>query len=223
MHSTDLKSQAGHLYVSIDGHDWLLDTGAPTSFGDIKSLYIGKIEFTVPESYMGLNATQLSEFVCHSTMGIIGADVLNEFCILIDVGGEQISFATNEIKLAGDILEIEEFMGIPIVSPNIGGANRRMIFDTGAQISYLQNISLNTFPSAGIVNDFYPGVGQFQTETYMVDVSIGTKSQQLRCGSLPELLGMTLMMTGTEGIIGNEILRNSVAGYFPKQKQFVLA
>ena len=114
-------------------------------------------------------------------------------------------------------------MGIPIVSPNIDGANRRMIFDTGAQISYLQNISLNTFPSAGIVNDFYPGVGQFQTETYMVDISIGTKSQQLRCGSLPELLGMTLMMAGTEGIIGNEILRNSVAGYFPKQKQLVHA
>ena len=46
------------------------------------------------------------------------------------------------------------------------GVERRMFFDTGAQISYLQDDVLDTFPSAGPVTDFYPGVGQFQTETH---------------------------------------------------------
>ena len=223
MFTTTLKFQDGHLYVSIDGFDWLLDTGAPTTFGDIGSLSIETTEFTVPDSYMGLNATQLSGYVGHSTAGIIGADVLNEFYLLIDIQGEQVSFSTNEVELSGERVKLEEVMGVPIIHANIAGADRRMFFDTGAQISYLQDESLNTFPSEGTVSDFYPGMEPFQTETYRVDVTIGETSQKLRCGSLPELLGMTLMIAGTEGIIGNEILSNRIVGYFPKQKQLVLA
>jgi hypothetical protein len=33
---------------------------------------------------------------------------------------------------------------------------------------------------------------------------------------------MTLMMAGTEGIIGNEILQDRVAGYFPRRQELVL-
>jgi len=57
----------------------------------------------------------------------------------------------------------------------------------------------------------------------MVDVTIGTEQHKLRCGSLPELLGMTLISAGVEGIIGNEILNNRVVGYFPNHQQLVLA
>ncbi len=218
-----LKLQAGHLYVSIDSHDWLLDTGEPMTFGNIESLCIERVEFDIPDSYMGLNAVKLSEFVGHSTAGIIGADILKKFNILIDMKDEQATFAIDEIVLTGNTLEIDEYMGIPIVLAKIGGTDRRMFFDTGAQISYFQDESLNTFPSVGAVTDFYPGVGQFQTETYMVDATIGTEQHKLRCGSLPELLGMTLMIAGTEGIIGNEILNNRVVGYFPNHQQLVLA
>ena len=113
-------------------------------------------------------------------------------------------------------------MGIPIIQTNINGVTHPMFFDTGAQISYFQSQTLSTFPSVGTVTDFYPGIGQFQTETYLVDVTIGTKTYKLRCGALPELLGRTLMMAGTAGIIGNEILSNRIVGYFPKSKQLVL-
>ena len=47
---------------------------------------------------------------------------------------------------------------------------------------------------------------QFQTETHTVDIRVGKSSFRLRCGSLPGLLGMTLMMAGTEGILGNQIV-----------------
>ena len=129
-----LKLQAGHLYVSIDSHDWLLDTGGPMTFGNIESLCIERVEFDIPDSYMGLNAAQLSEFVGHSTAGIIGADILKKFNILIDMKDEQATFAIDEIVLTGNTLEIDEYMGIPIVLAKIGGTDRRMFFDTGAQI-----------------------------------------------------------------------------------------
>ena len=91
-----------------------------------------------------------------------------------------------------------------------------------AQISYFQGAALTTFPAAGPVTDFYPGVGQFQTETYMVSAAIGNATYTHRFGSLPGLLGMTLMMAGSAGIIGNEILRTRAVGFFPRRRRVVL-
>ncbi len=92
-------------------------------------------------------------------------------------------------------------MGIPIVTARVGDSDYRMFFDTGAQTSYFQDDSLTSFPSAGRVTDFYPGVGQFQTDTHDVPVSLGGVVFSLRCGRLPGLLGATLMMAGTVGIV----------------------
>ena len=96
-----------------------------------------------------------------------------------------------------------------------------MFFDTGAQISYWQDEALSNFPSLGKVTDFYPGFGEFETETYQLELSIDTESNKLICGSLPGLLGETLMMASAQGIIGNEIMKDRVIGYFPDSKQLV--
>ena len=221
MITTDLKFINGHLFVSIDGNDWLLDTGAPSSFGDIQELIIADRNFSVSNDFSGLTASILSGHVDHATVGLIGADILNTFSILFDVANEKVAFSLDEIELDGDVLAVNEVMGIPIITANIGGEAKQMFFDTGAQISYFQNQSLSDYPSAGIVDEFYPGVGEFRTETHMVNTTLGTQEHLIRCGSLPELLGMTLMMAGVEGIVGNEVLIDRVVGYFPKQRQMV--
>jgi hypothetical protein len=117
---------------------------------------------------------------------------------------------------------LDEFMGIPIVTARIGGHDYRMFFDTGAQISYFQGDLRTEFPPAGRVTDFYPGVGQFQTDTNDVPVSLAGVAFTLRCGVLPGLLGMTLMMAGTKGIVGNAILRDRIVGYFPRRRTMIL-
>ena len=71
------------------------------------------------------------------------------------------------------------------------------------------------------MTDFYPGFGEFKTETYQLELSIGTESNKLICGSLPGLLSETLMMASAQGIIGNEIMKYRVIGYFPNRKQLV--
>ena len=92
------------------------------------------------------------------------------------------------------------------------------LLDTGAQISYFQDDSLTDFPSAGSVTDFYPGVGQFQTDTHQVAVSLGGVAFTLRCGTLPGSLGEDLMkIAGIDGIVGNQILCNRIVGYFPRR------
>ena len=221
MQQFSLTFHEGHLFATVCDHEWLDDTGAPTSFGRGPLLRIADRDFHLSTNYMGLSATTLSGFVGRSTAGILGADILNKFDLTFDVPNGQISFTESEVEMIGDVIESEEFMGIPIIQATIDGSPRQMFFDSGAQISYFQDDALSTFPAAGKVTDFYPGIGEFQTETYLVDVLIGNGSYILRCGSLSGLLGMTLMMAGVEGIIGNEILQHRVIGFFPRRHRMI--
>lgn len=217
-----LHFRDGHLFLELDGELWLLDTGAPASFGESHSLSIAGEQFSPGASYLGLTAATLSQFVGVSCVGLLGADVLGRFDHIFDVAAGQLTVSTGELSHSGQSVVLDEFMGIPMVTARVGSGDYRMFFDTGAQISYFQDDSLTEFPSAGSITDFYPGVGQFQTDTHDVPVSIGGVMFTLRCGALPSLLGMTLMMADVAGIVGNAILANRKVGYFPRRRMLCL-
>ena len=217
-----LQLRDGHLFVDVGGEPWLLDTGAPASFGTSRNLAIDGEEFSVATGYLGLTAESLSQFVGVPCVGLLGVDVLGRFDLILDAAGARLTVSTAELQHSGHSIPLDEFMGIPIVTARIGDSDHRLFFDTGAQISYFQDASLTSFPSAGRVTDFYPGFGQFQTDTHNVRVSLGEVVFTLRCGRLPGLLGTTLMMAGTDGICGNAILSDRRVGYFPRRRAMVL-
>lgn len=222
MKTLPLSLTHGHLFVELDGGLWLFDTGAPTSFGTTASLNFAASQFSLQREYMGLNATTLSEYIGMECSGLLGADILGRFDHLIDTAKGSLTVSDSELSHDGHAVHVDEFMGIPIVTAFVAGTGYRMFFDTGAQVSYFQDESLAGYEPAGSMTDFYPGVGQFQTDTHDVPFSIGEISTVLRCGSLPSLLGATLMMAGTHGIIGNQILEGRVVGFFPKRGLFCL-
>lgn len=207
----------GHLFVRLEGHLWLFDTGATTSFGAVDGLLIAEEQFSISSSYFGLTASTLSDHVGVECSGLLGADILGRFDHLLDTAGGRLTVSTVELSHDGQHVHLDEFMGVPIVTANVGGSDYRMFFDTGAQISYFQEDSLVGFPPAGSVTDLYPGFGQFQTDTHEVPLSLGDISFLLRCGCLPDLLGATLMMAETQGIIGNQVLLDRVVGFFPRR------
>jgi len=222
MNTLPLQLRDGHLFVELNGELWLFDTGAPTSFGTSSSLSLAGEQFKLGSSYLGLTAASLSGFVRVQCVGLLGTDVLGRFDHILDVPGGTLSLSTDELSHAGQTVRLGDFMGIPILTAQIAGTDYRMFFDTGAQISYLQDNSLADFPAAGNVTDFYPGVGQFETDTHQVTVTLAGVAFTLRCGTLPALLGATLMLADTEGIVGNQILCNRVVGYFPRRQELVL-
>ena len=222
MQSLSLKFETGHLYLILDGVEWMFDTGSPTSFGAVDELVLDGEAFTIPTSYMGMDAAQLSDFAGHPTVGLLGSDVINRFDIRIDIDSGELVFSLDEFPLEGTVIPLKQFMGIPLLEVEIGGSTYRMFFDTGAQVSYFQNGSLQSFPAAGAISDFYPGYGQFDTETHMLDLKIGGQAMTLRCGDLPKMLAAGLVMGGAKGIVGNTILPGRVAGYFPRRGQLVL-
>ena len=207
----------GHLFVQLEENLWLFDTGAPTSFGSSHSLTFAGEQFSLAQSYFGLTAETLSRFVRVQCCGLLGADILGRFDHIINIGKGLLTLSIAELSHDSQCIFMDEFMGIPVVTAHIGSMDYRMFFDTGAQISYFQGDSLADFPPAGSVSDFYPGVGQFQTQTYEVPVTLGCNSFVLRCGSLPSMLGATLMIADTQGIIGNQVLMDRIVGYFPRR------
>jgi len=186
----------------------------------VSNIIFARQEFRLAASFFGLTSAALSRLVGVTCVGLLGADVLRHFDHILDPISGTVTTSASELEHSGKVVRLSEFMGIPIVTARIADRDYRMFFDTGAQFSYFQEDSLSNFPYAGSVTDFYPGVGQFPTETYLIEVALGSVTFTVRCGSLPALLGATLMMADTQGIIGNEVLQNRVTGFFRGEKYY---
>lgn len=203
-----------YYYDSVDGHiivrdgvlRLLIDTGAPLSVGESSSLVLADETYQIAREYMGVTPVSLSKSIGSSIHALIGADILNRFDVIIDPSQSIFTLNDEEEELAGIPIELDDFMGIPIVSASVGERTIRMFFDTGAKLSYLVPELTETLPCEGIEQDFYPGIGNFYTDTFKVPISIGSAEFTLRVGVLPKILQMTLMMADTAGIIGTAIL-----------------
>ena len=148
---------------------------------------------------------------------LIGANILGCFDHIFNIAARTLTVSAAELSHEGQNVRLDSFMGIPIINAIINDSDHRMFLDTGAQISYFQEGSLAESPSAGSVTDFYPGVGQLQTNTHIVPIALGDSPFLFRCGRLPDALGTTLMMAGTKCIIGNQLLIDRVVGFFPRR------
>jgi hypothetical protein len=234
-----------HLFIEIDNRYWLIDTGSPSSFGDIDQITLYKLDFSIKRENRGLNAEKLSEMVGIKCAGLIGTDILNQFDLIFDLYqgkllitldeidpvniSEKLKFietTIDDIKLDGICLTINDFSGVPILTVNVGELGTteyRMFFDTGAQISYFQHDSISDFPQNGSITDFYHGFGKFTTDVYEIPIRF-TESDwyTIKFGKLPDLLEMSLLNTSVNGIIGNEIMINKAVGYFPRRKIMVI-
>ena len=51
MDTLPLQLRDGHLFVELNGELWLLDTGAPTSFGNSTSISLAGEQFSLGSSY----------------------------------------------------------------------------------------------------------------------------------------------------------------------------
>ena len=222
MFTTTLKNIHGHLYITLDGHDWLLDTGSPKSFGNTKTLTIDSQEFAIKTPPADLSTFQLSLYIDHETFGLIGTDILNHFNVLLDLHGEKVTFSTKHLELKGEHLPLSSMGGTPIIDSEVGHKHYAMFFDTGAPLSYCQDSSLTQFPAAGVVEDFYPGTGHFTTDSYAVDMSFGNQSFTLQCGALPLELDTMVHAMGADGIIGNDIVAQREVGYFALENEIVI-
>lgn len=212
-----LKFINDHLFIVLEGKYWLLDTGGPTSFGDTQQITLDGRMFEIAPDYMGTKASVIAQATGVPCQGLIGEDIMVQFDLVFDLKKDEISISSEELPVEGTKIPLIGFMGIPLLKAEIAGKQFQMVFDTGAQISYLQDDITSTFPSRGVVEDFHPVFRDFTSESYDVVGQIENLTFTFRCGILPELLGLSVKMANAQGVLGNSIMRGRILGYFPRR------
>jgi hypothetical protein len=211
-----------HLFLETEGRRYLIGTGSPKSFAGTPSLILDGRTFAIVPNYMKLTAASLSQQVGVECHGLLGADVLNQFDHLIDLPQGRITISSEENQMQGVGSPISFLQGIPIVSVRIQNEPYRMFLDTGAQVSYFQSPLLDGYPSAGVVSDFFPGFGPFETHLHIVSTNFAGVDFELRFGKIPATLAAGLMVAKTLGVIGNAFFHHRPVGYFPRRSLLVL-
>jgi hypothetical protein len=208
MKSFQLKIFKGHPIIEDGEKIILIDTGAPSTINASDSLTFCSDSFECSTNYLGLTVSKISDMLGTEITTLLGADILSEYKILFDYKNEVVEFNKQEITFDGAEIAISNFMGIPVIELSIDSQILKFFLDTGAKLSYLSKSITNNYKSVGTDEDFYPGVGLFKTECFEISTSFGTKNFIVKYGNLPQLLQMTLMLGGTDGIIGFDFFNN---------------
>lgn len=198
----------GHPIINDGENIILIDTGAPSTIHDSDSLIFCSESFGCSTNYMGLTVSKISEMLGTEITTLLGADILSNFKIHFDYKNEVVDFSKEAITFEGTEIDISNFMGIPIIELSIDNQNLKFFLDTGAKLSYLSDSITSNYESIGTDEDFYPGVGKFETPCYEIPTSFGEHNFIVKYGNLPTLLQMTLMIGGTDGIIGFDFFNN---------------
>ena len=198
----------GHPIINAGENRILIDTGARSTIHTSDSLNFCSHSFGCSTNYMGLTVSKISDMLGTEITTLLGADILSDYKILLDYQNQVIEFSKKEIDIDGTQVDISNFMGIPIIKMTVDNQELKFFLDTGAKLSYLSDSLTSNYESVGTDEDFYPGVGKFQTEFYEIPTVFGNTQFVVKYGNLPTLLQMTLMLGGTDGIIGFDFFNN---------------
>lgn len=218
-----LHLEDDRLFIGIKNKMWIMATGAPRSFGKIGAIQLEDEDFTIADNYMGMTIDDVLDVMLTEKhqglpiVGLLGMDILGCFDHVIDCTAQTIALSRAQQDCWGDVITLTQFMGTPVLPVTIADRDYAMVLETGASISYFQDASIKDFPSAGTTQDFYPGYGRYETETHEVTMTLGGQTFTLRCGILPDALSVMMEMTGTTGVVGNELLRDRKVGFFPRR------
>jgi hypothetical protein len=208
MKSYQINLFKGHAIIVEGENTILIDTGAPSTIHATNNIEFCGKSYHCTTSQMGLTVEKLAEMLGTKITTLLGTDILSKYKIMFDYRNKLVKFATKEYELNGEEVKISSFMGIPIIELLVSNQPLKFFLDTGAKLSYLSNNFTANYNSVGREVDFYPGVGEFETECYEILTSIGNREFLVKYGNLPDLLQMTLMLGGTNGIIGFDFFNN---------------
>jgi hypothetical protein len=219
-----LSFEMGHLFAEIEGKKFVLDTGSPMSMASSPGLNFRGKDLRLPGNVVGLTPLQLSGFIGTEVHGLLGTDVLNEEDLLLDFEHGKLVIPGAPLPMEGEAIPFRPVMGVPLVEAVVDGQVYGFFFDTGARISYFQEEDvLAKGPKVGAEEDFYPGFGRFSTETYRLEVKLGSRAFSLVTGTLPAMLGLSLSIAEADGILGNEILQGLKSlAYMPGRNRIVM-
>jgi len=195
-----------HLILDLDSQKVLLSSGVSTSFGDKPLTLLGQKHQLVP-TFIGASAENVSKYIGTKIDAVLGGDILKNLYLEIDLDKEIANFSTTIQDNTGEPLSATLALNVPVITIELRGNPVRLFLDTGAKVSYLHREMLGNYPLANQEDDFYPGLGPFEVQTYAVPIKLSGANISVNFGSLPEQLEVALLMAGCDGILGHDLFR----------------
>jgi len=213
----------GHLILDCEGRHLLLDTGAPSSVYPEPTMPFAGARHSATADYLGVGLEDVSTLVGTELDGLIGADALVPYDTVIDPVRQEVRVDQGEHDPQGACLALDCAMIVPIVEVSISGEPVRMIFDTGAKLSYLDRTFIDAFPPSGTREDFFPGLGTFTTDTFQAQISLGPPSTvTITTGALTAIPALALTLVGARGILGSALFDHFSVCYAPRRNRLTL-
>jgi len=208
--------------IPLNGKTYLLDTGGQISFSDDGIINFAGTTYQKSTGVNVLSSETISSALGTKINGLIGADILSRYIVEINYPENKICVSDSEMQMKGEIFNAGFFMNIPKTNFTIDGKEVSLFLDTGAQISYILKEFTEGKKSTGIKDDFYPLIGNFRTEVFPFEVSIGNYKFPAEFGILPSLLEMTMRMTNSAGVIGYDFFLNKIVKIVYKNERIFI-
>lgn len=215
-----IELHAGHPYLNIDGRRWVLDTGAPVSFGEAPSHPLAA-SLPFVRKHGVIDAEVVSCHLGVPVAGVIGGDFLNrhDHCLDFPCGRYE---ACDGLASSGHEHTLSfpaQLQGLPTIKARIGEDEGDFLFDTGAQLSY----HVGRPPAGHVAGEeiwgFWLGLAdtRFRTPTYEAEVCFADYATTLRFGEPPDGLRQLLLGLGLRGVIGIDLIARHVSWYAPRR------
>lgn len=189
-----------HFIVTDNGKRILVDTGCPYDINERNMQRIPALRQHLKGACEPLN-THIDEFW--------GMEFLEQHKVLFDYQKETFTVADLNDNLTVDHLVAELSMhsvhGLAriIVTMNIAGVDRNILFDSGACIAnYLTRAITNTEKHLREVTDFHPQIGFYDVDLYEHPVKNGSETVDVPFGFQPPEVEPSVRAAGAEGVIG---------------------
>lgn len=196
---------SGRLAFDVEGHSVLLYTGSPVSIGNRDHWRLLGRSIMLHLEYNGLTTDIISKILGVRIDVILGMDALQNLNIMIDRYKQEIFLSREPIKPGKINLKLSMQKDIPITEMKLAENSSKLILDTLLNLTFLSSKVLSKYPIVDKINDFYPGVGNFETNVHQVPLLIDRKNIFLNCGVLPQSLEIALQQSGINGILGTGI------------------
>jgi len=199
-----LEVVSGHLIAQIGDTRALLDTGAPLSFGNGA---LTLLERPVPllDTALGVTPEYITGKVGTRVDALLGTDVLGRLYFEVDCAAGTCTFDDQAAAFDGCRVPLVSMLGTPVAMASIGGAEVRMVVDTGAQFGYLRDTYLQGRRSLGPRDDFHPILGDYTTEVFEVPVTLGDTTMNLAFGRMPPGVALMMDLANAEGDFGTDL------------------
>lgn len=192
----------------------LFDTGVPTSFGVLPesagpalATLLGDPTVRLPKSYASVTPAQISAHLGAPIDAVLGTDLIARAYWLLEPDRGRAVVSLDPLQVDGPTMMAPLTMGVPTMRVRVGGRDGLAFIDTGAGVSYMDGALAATYPVVDTVHDFFPLIGEFDTDVRMVEAEFSGLRFRGRFGVLPPLLETALSMAGAQWILGAELLR----------------